>query len=52
MFKKLIEKWLCKHKWEVHKEVKGYYGQHSTRPTSIRQTLICQECGKIIKIKL
>lgn len=52
MFKKIIEKWLCKHKWQVHREIEAYDGEHSKTPHTIRQTLICQECGKITKIKL
>jgi len=51
MIKKLIEKWTCKHKWKVHYENK-IYNKGSELPHTIQQTLMCEECGKIKKIKL
>jgi hypothetical protein len=52
MLKKIIEKLFCKHKWQVHSKIGVYDGEHSKTPHTIRQILICQECGKITKIKL
>jgi hypothetical protein len=52
MLKKIIEKLFCKHKWQVHSKIEVYGGEHSKTPHTMRQTLICQECGKITKIKL
>jgi hypothetical protein len=51
MIKKLIEKWTCKHKWKVHYEV-SVRDSGRDLPHTVRQTLICTECGKIKRIKL
>jgi len=51
MLRKLIEKWSCKHKWELHRTSK-IYDDIPDMPTAVRQTLICKECGKIKQINL
>ena len=49
LIKQILSKWGCHHDWEVHNQMKvesdlgGYYW---------RETLICNKCGKIKRIKL
>ena len=52
MLRKLIEKWSCKHKWKIHNTTNIRDTEMPDIPTAVRQTLICQECGKIKKINL
>lgn len=52
MLRKLIEKWSCKHKWKIHHNTEVYDTEIAKTPTKLRQTLICQECGKIKQINL
>lgn len=49
---KLIEKWECCHEWETHRIIKCYKGEWNKLPDKVEETLICQKCGKIKKIKL
>lgn len=51
MLKKLLEKWSCKHKWQIHHKA-NIYGSGYDMPTEIRHTLICENCGKIKQISL
>lgn len=39
-FKKLIDKWTCKHEWEITAKSRYSYGGD-------RYMLICKKCGKI-----
>lgn len=50
--KDLLTKISCHHDWRVHKEVNVYEFNSSKRPYKITQTLICNKCGKIKRIKL
>ncbi len=57
MFKKLLDKWLCSHKWECHSKTKNiitysdkYTGIVSDTKEYYIEILICKECGKIKKI--
>ena len=52
MLRKLIEKWSCKHKWKIHNTTNVHDTEIPDMPTAVRQTLICQECGKIKQINL
>lgn len=47
---KLIEKWLCKHKWKVFRETRIYSRTHNDI-TGYEYILICKKCGKIKRIK-
>lgn len=49
---KLVEKWACCHKWETHRRMSSYDEEYDKLPTKVEETLICQKCGKIKKIKL
>ena len=49
--KSLVEKWACKHKWEVVAKT-GVRNTATQVTVAIRQTLICSVCGKIKKIRL
>lgn len=51
-FNDLLTKISCHHDWKVHKEVEVYEFDCSKRPYEIIQTLICNKCGKIKKVKL
>ena len=51
MIRKLIEKLICRHKWEVHYTA-DIYSELYEKPVEIRQTLVCKECWKIKKITL
>lgn len=53
MIKQFIEKFLCKHQWEVHGKI--YLWDESItdkRPIGIEEILFCKLCGKIKKISL
>lgn len=55
MLKQLIEKLLCKHKWEVLDRIriyKTYFDQTTDFPYKIIEVFVCQNCGKIKKIKI
>lgn len=52
MWKKLIEKLLCMHKWQVHETVRIFETPEAKYPVSSSQVLICEHCGKIKQIKL
>lgn len=49
---KLVEKCACCHKWELHRRMSTYDDYSGNRPSKVEETLICQKCGKIKKIKL
>lgn len=49
---KLVEKWACCHKWEKHYIMNTYSDDYSKMPYKTVETLICQKCGKIKKIRL
>lgn len=44
MIKRFIEKYMCMHKWINHAHTMDY------RANSNTEVLICEKCGKIIKI--
>lgn len=52
MIKKIFEKWFCKHKWKVHYTMEIYNSGGSPIPSKVRQTIICENCGKIKQINL
>lgn len=52
MLRKLIEKWSCKHKWEIHNTTNIRDTEMPDIPTAVRRTLICKDCGKIKQINL
>lgn len=52
LLKLWLEKLSCKHKWKIHHITKVYEHSDNSMPREIKQTLICQECGKIKRIKL
>ena len=52
MIKKLLEKWACKHRWELYHGTNVYRSSEALTPYEIRHTLICQKCGKIKTIKI
>lgn len=50
---KLINKWACSHKWKLHQRMSSYNNGDTTKtPVYVKDTLICESCGKIKKIKL
>ena len=51
-FHELLRKICCCHKWQVHRTVDVYESSLSKRPYETKQTLICEKCCKIKKIKL
>ena len=50
--KDLLTKISCHHDWRVDREVEIYKFSYSKSPYKITQTLICNKCGKIKRIKL
>ena len=50
--KNLLDKWSCKHDWKMHHQNNIFVGSDSERPYEVRQTLICNHCGKVKKITL
>lgn len=46
--KRLINKLLCMHKWEILKEIR-HYGSDAKLPWGITFILVCKKCGKIKK---
>ena len=49
---KLVEKWACCHEWKTHRTMRSYDEVWDKLSTKVEETLICQKCGKIKKIKL
>lgn len=55
---KILKKFLCSHKWKTHakkeyewnEHIEGTWGKFQ-RVGETTEILICQECGKIKKIK-
>jgi hypothetical protein len=53
IFKLMLMKFSCHHKWYKYDELKIYGDDRSDNlPIYIQHTLICKECGKIKKMKL
>ena len=52
MIKQILQKLSCLHKWKSHNRTKVYDPECRDTPYEIKETLICQTCGKIKKIKL
>ena len=51
--KQILEKWGCKHKWRIHHNSKIFLrGEINQFPIQVKQTLICEICGKIKQINL
>ncbi len=50
MFKELIEKWSCKHKWKEFHKIRVFYEESDTMPYETKFIMICENCGKINKI--
>lgn len=50
IIKKLLEKWSCKHEWELVREIKAYFSTHK-EIIGYECILICKKCGKIKRIK-
>lgn len=48
MWKRIIDKFLCLHRWESWTKVQDYQDYRTSTYTDI---LICKECGKIKIIK-
>ena len=49
---KLVEKLACCHELKTHRTMSSYNKTCDELPTKVEETLICQKCGKIKKIKL
>lgn len=45
---KLLEKWLCKHDWELFRETEVFFWGSTV---GYEYIFICKKCGKIKKIK-
>lgn len=45
----IIDKWFCKHKWEVVGTSEFYRYPHSPGPWKTIKTVVCTECGKRIR---
>ena len=50
IIKKLLEKWSCKHEWELVREIKANFSTHK-EIIGYECILICKKCGKIKRIK-
>lgn len=50
MFKAIINKLFCCHKWEVFSNTEIY--ANSKLPTRVIIILICSKCGKLKKIEI
>lgn len=51
LFKRWLAKFACHHKWYKHHECDVYNSTGKAR-IGFEQTLICDNCGKIKKLKL
>lgn len=52
LFDKWLEKWLCSHQWKSHNKTKIFSDYRGDIPVKVRETLICDKCGKIKQISL
>ena len=52
IIKKLLEKWSCKHDWELFKHIKVYDEFSNDIPCGHKYIFICKKCGKIKRIKI
>ena len=52
LLKSILSKWGCKHQWELYQRMNMLPSSGGGLPHTITDTLICQECGKIKRIKL
>lgn len=48
---KLLEKWTCKHDWELLKHIREYWSDKDNI-VGHQFILVCTKCGKIKKIKI
>lgn len=51
LFKSWLAKFACHHKWYVHHKC-DVYNEGGKARIGFEQTLICENCGKIKKLKL
>jgi hypothetical protein len=51
LFKSWLAKFACHHKWYVHHKC-DVYDEGGNSRIGFEQTLICENCGKIKKLKL
>lgn len=42
----IIDKWFCKHKWEVDAENYYYDSDEAERPYQIDTIIVCTNCGR------
>ena len=48
---KLLEKWMCKHDWDLFKHIKVYDEFSKDMASGHKYIFICKKCGKIKKVK-
>ena len=49
---KLVEKWAYFHEWKLYNRTEVYGRTFDLKPYETKDTLICEKCGKIKRIKL
>lgn len=50
MFKKLLDKFLCRHAWYEYKKLR-LYDEDDSMPSGHLYILMCKKCGKIKKVE-
>lgn len=48
---KLLEKWMCKHDWDLFKHIQVYDDFSGDMASGHIYIFICKKCGKIKKVK-
>ena len=48
---KILEKWLCKHDWELFKHIEVFDEFSNDIACAHKYIFICKKCGKIKKIR-
>lgn len=48
----LLEKWTCKHEWEIFERIDMYDEFSGSLPSYTKCWFMCKKCGKIKKKKL
>jgi hypothetical protein len=52
IFRSILEKWACKHDWELIHKANFYENESLKYPHTAKVTYKCTKCGKFKKIKV
>ena len=52
IIRRILEKWVCRHEWEILQKVSFYQESNSELPHRIAYLLSCKKCGKLKQVEI